>query len=339
MKCMALTPFSRLAAYTLGLAALVFAFLAPMTPTANAEAASHPCNSSGQIAVKVTDTDSGEPIEGITVYALWHDGIGTSIYARTDADGIVCLLVPADEPFLYVAHDFDERGERMPLFRRYYENGYLATDAEPVIRPSEGELQIELSVGLVTQQFEDVPRPHWLFREITWLALTGVSTGYSADNTFRPQAPVERQAIAAFYYRLAGTPDFDPPSTSPFDDVPTDHRFYTEITWLASTGITSGFADGTFRPRAHTQRQAAVAFAYRYAQLYGWDPVGPPASPRVFTDVPLDHQFADEIYWARERGLTVGYTADNTFRPTNATDRQATARFLARVYVGRILED
>jgi hypothetical protein len=51
--------------------------------------------------------------------------------------------------------------------------------------------------------FSDVGPDHPFVTEITWLAWVQVSEGY-ADGTFRPAAPVSRQAMAAFLLRLAG---------------------------------------------------------------------------------------------------------------------------------------
>jgi len=49
--------------------------------------------------------------------------------------------------------------------------------------------------------FSDVPLTHPFFDEISWLASNDIAGGYS-DGTFRPGAPVSRQATAAFLHRL-----------------------------------------------------------------------------------------------------------------------------------------
>ncbi len=77
--------------------------------------------------------------------------------------------------------------------------------------------------------------------------------------------------MAAFMYRLAGEPEFDPPTVSPFTDVTPTTQFYKEITWLASEKISTGWteADGTrtFRPANSVARDAMAAFMYRLAGL------------------------------------------------------------------------
>lgn len=93
----------------------------------------------------------------------------------------------------------------------------------------------------------------------------GITTGYP-DGTFRPNAPVNRDAMAAFFYRAAGSPHVDLPTTSHFSDVSTDNQFYREITWLASKGISTGWPDGTYRPVTPIARDAMAAFIYRYTE-------------------------------------------------------------------------
>jgi hypothetical protein len=75
---------------------------------------------------------------------------------------------------------------------------------------------------------------------------------------------VTRQADGAFLYRVAGSPSG--PFVDPgFHDVPSDHPFFVELSWLATTGITTGFPDGSFQAASSVTRQAAAAFLYRYA--------------------------------------------------------------------------
>lgn len=54
-----------------------------------------------------------------------------------------------------------------------------------------------------------------------------------------------------------------------FTDVPDSHPFHDDISWLASTGVTDGFPDGTYRPGQPVTRQSMAAFLRRIA---GFDP-------------------------------------------------------------------
>lgn len=130
-----------------------------------------------------------------------------------------------------------------------------------VSRPQSGACDIG-ALELV-DPFPDVAADHNFAEEIFWLNETGITGGYE-DGTFRPTAPVSRQAMAAFLYRAMGSPDFTSPATPTFLDVPTTHPFYDEIEWLVSTEITTGHDDNSFRPTASVSRQAMAAFLYRY---------------------------------------------------------------------------
>jgi len=110
-----------------------------------------------------------------------------------------------------------------------------------------------------------------------------------------------------------------------FSDVPSNHTFYTEISWMVAASISNGFDDGTFRPTSNITRQAVVAFLHRLAGA----PSGPHPDPG-FSDVPPSHPFYAEISWAKAAGITGGYP-DGTFRAGNPITRQAVVVFLYRM--------
>src|SRR5699024_6244934 len=114
-------------------------------------------------------------------------------------------------------------------------------------------------------------------------------------------------------------------------DVTPDKKFYGQIAWLSNEGITTGYSDGTFRPRNKISREATVAYLYRDAtepEDYTWVP---------FSDVNKDDKFLNEIAWAWWNGVTGGY-ADGTFRPTGKITREAMAAYLYR-YNGENVEE
>jgi len=107
------------------------------------------------------------------------------------------------------------------------------------------------------------------FRHVEWMADTGITRGWEMPDgglEYRPLAGVERQAMAAFIYRAAGSPDFTAPTTPSFRDVPASSPFFLEIEWMAQTGITVGWQYDDyrlFRPSDNVERQAMAAFLYR----------------------------------------------------------------------------
>lgn len=171
-------------------------------------------------------------------------------------------------------------------------------------------------------EFSDVPCGHGLHGEIDWLVGAGLAQGYS-DGTFRPGAVLSRQATAAMLFRLAGMPGGPFPDPG-FSDVGPTHPFLHEIAWMVDAGLTTGYADGTFRPTAATSRQALAGFLYRVEG----SPPGPFPDPG-FSDVGPTHLFHDAIAWLAATGIAAGY-ADGTFRPTLTANRGTAASFLAR---------
>jgi hypothetical protein len=172
--------------------------------------------------------------------------------------------------------------------------------------------------------FNDVGLSHQFLADIEWLAAMEITGGF-ADGGYHPTAPVTRQSMAAFLYRLAGEPPFEDPDTPSFNDVPTTHQFFTEIEWLADVQITGGFADGGFHPTAAVTRQSMAAFLYRLA---GEPTFTPPGTP-TFDDVGLSHQFFAEIEWLVDVEITGGF-ADGGYHPGASVSRQSMAAFLHR---------
>ncbi|WP_333482069.1 polysaccharide deacetylase family protein [Arthrobacter sp. B2a2-09] len=184
--------------------------------------------------------------------------------------------------------------------------------------------------------FSDVPSNYTYFTEINWLATQGISTGWDEGNgikTYRPLQPVNRDAMAAFMYRLAGSPAFTPPAVSPFSDLTPQTPFYKEITWLSTQGISTGWDEGngikTYRPLQPVNRDAMAAFMYRLAGSPAF--AAPAASP--FADVTPQASFYKEITWLASTGISTGWTETNktvTFRPVTAVARDAMAAFMYR---------
>ncbi|PWD50373.1 glucose dehydrogenase [Serinibacter arcticus] len=192
--------------------------------------------------------------------------------------------------------------------------------------------------------FVDVAEGDLFFDEITWLAGRGITRGWTlpdGSTEFRPVTPIARDAMAAFLYRFAGSPDFTAPEVSPFSDVATDNQFYEEIAWLAEAEISTGWdnGDGTasFRPLEPIARDAIAAFLHRYAEGaglvdQGWTP--PVVSP--FSDVSTGNQFYAEIAWLADSKIATGWIGEGNdgrdiFRPLNPVNRDAMAAFLFRL--------
>lgn len=117
--------------------------------------------------------------------------------------------------------------------------------------------------------FRDVSTDFVFYKELCWAYEEGIAEGWGSgsNRTFRPLDPVQRDAVAAFLYRAADAGDSS--TSNSFVDVPAGHIFAKEITWLAKTGISRGWSDGTFRPDALIKRDQMAAFMMRWMKQTG----------------------------------------------------------------------
>jgi hypothetical protein len=189
--------------------------------------------------------------------------------------------------------------------------------------------------------FADVATSHDFYKQIAWLAEKRISEGWLEPNgtkTFRPADKSNRDQMAAFLYRMSGTTDaqYTPPAVSPFADVPTNHTFYRQISWLAARGISEGWTEPngtkTFRPAEQINRDQMAAFLYRMSGTTDAQYTPPAVSP--FADVATNHTFYRQISWLAAKGISEGWTEPNgtkTFRPAEQINRDQMAAFLFRM--------
>ncbi|MCL6422227.1 pullulanase-type alpha-1,6-glucosidase [Brachybacterium sp. JHP9] len=177
--------------------------------------------------------------------------------------------------------------------------------------------------------FTDVPASLQFHDDICWAAEQGYVTGW-ADGSYRPVSPVNRDAMAAFLYRMAGSPAVDTSGASPFTDIKAGDEHYAAVLWAYQEGITTGWvkADGTreFRPVTPIDRDAMAAFVYRYAG----EPAASAPAAGPFSDVPAGLQYAKEIAWLKAQGITTGFP-DGSYRPWGPMNRDAMAAFMHRM--------
>lgn len=183
--------------------------------------------------------------------------------------------------------------------------------------------------------FVDVATTRVFYKEIAWLAETQVSGGWntSAGKEFRPNARVNREVMAAFLYRLAGSPAYTAPATSPFTDVTTQRDFYQQMAWLAEQKISNGWVgtNGTrlYKPDQNVLRDQMAAFMYRLAG----SPAYTAPAKSTFIDVPTSHDFYKEISWLAAMGVSGGWNTPRgkEFRPYQPVLRDQMAAFMYRL--------
>jgi hypothetical protein len=116
-----------------------------------------------------------------------------------------------------------------------------------------------------TPHFTDVPDTHPFFKYIQKMKDEGLTTGCNspANDQFCPGNTITRQAMAAFIIRATHGESFTYTPTPWFPDVPNTHPFFKYIQKMRDDEITTGYADGTFKPGDYITRQAMAAFIAR----------------------------------------------------------------------------
>ena len=168
------------------------------------------------------------------------------------------------------------------------------------------------------------------YDSMMWMYDAEVSTGWQTPKgpECRALSPVNRDAMAAFLYRQAGSPRVTLPAKSPFTDMKPSQEHYTAVIWAYQEAITTGWKmpNGTrqFRPVEPIARDAMAAFLYRFSGSPGYtQPAG------CFTDVPRSIMIAKEMCWMKSGGISTGWS-DGAYRPLQSVKRDAMAAFLQR---------
>lgn len=135
------------------------------------------------------------------------------------------------------------------LFRQYAEAGYKAPAKSP---------------------FTDVKTSDKFYKEIAWMKDAKISTGTKQPNgtvKYLPKDSITREAMAAFMYRIDEGTKPATPKVSPFSDMKPGDKFFKEIAWMHSSGLSTGnkqpSGKPTYAPKSNVTREAMAAFLYR----------------------------------------------------------------------------
>jgi hypothetical protein len=112
-----------------------------------------------------------------------------------------------------------------------------------------------------------------------------------------------------------------------YPDVMKGYWAYDQINYIGTLGIIQGYPDGTFRPEGNITRAEMAALLARTKM--GGDENVPPATSRIFTDVPVSHWAAKYINLAAESEIVLGYP-DKSFRPSSNITRAEGLAMIAR---------
>ena len=97
---------------------------------------------------------------------------------------------------------------------------------------------------------------------VAWAVEQGITTGYQ-DGTFRPDQTVNRAEFVTFLWRFFGKPASSGDINVFKDSASIAAPFQPAVAWAVEQGITTGYEDGTFRPKTDCSRWQVVMFMYR----------------------------------------------------------------------------
>nr|WP_154984285.1 S-layer homology domain-containing protein [Paenibacillus xylanexedens] len=154
--------------------------------------------------------------------------------------------------------------------------------------------------------FADVAATHWATSEIQKAQAAGIMNGLS-DTAFVPEGSITRAQMATIAYRwlqkqqtnavtTTDTTGTAPEATS-FTDVAADLWAADAIAYVQSTGLMTGYNDGTFKPDSKLTRAEAVKVLN---VLFKRTPLTGVATPS-FSDVPATHWAYTDIEAAAQK--------------------------------------
>ena len=159
-------------------------------------------------------------------------------------------------------------------------DGVISGVAEHSFAPNEPVTRAQFAAMLIRAfdlldetascDFTDIPEGAWYYQEVASAKAAGITAGYE-DNTFRPDALITRQEMAAMAFRTAGlagltlTPTVDPVSFS--DEGMIEEYAAEAISAMQQSGVISGMGDGCFGPGENATRAQAAVIIYQLYRL------------------------------------------------------------------------
>lgn len=231
--------------------------------------------------------------------------------AMAVAIAIPVIAIPVDTQA--ATKDFKD----IPKTHVYYDNimkmrdlGYINGYADGYFRPNQTILRQHAAVMIsraatlpktVEQKaFNDVPKTHIYYKEITALQTAGIIQP-DAKGNFNPNQQLTRGEMAKI---LAIAFDLKVKADYSFTDVAEDSPYSEYTKALYTNGVATGYEDGKFKPDEVLSRQHYAVFMYRAKNydpnfvpkpIEGSKPEQPkPEPPSMSMDMTLE-EFADAI--------------------------------------------
>ena len=226
---------------------------------------------------ELTVTANGKEVE------VKDNGDGTYTFKMPSADAKIVVTFAEDpdwepepeEPAMPFT-DVNENDWFYDVVLYAYDNGLMtgvsATEFAPNQTTTRGMIvsmlaRLEGVTNAEDAGFADVAANDWYATAVNWAASVGVVNGYE-DNTFRPNAPITREQMAAILYNYADYKGYDVSARadlSDYADAASISSWAEDVlAWANAEGLINGMTATTIDPQGATTRAQTAAMFERF---------------------------------------------------------------------------
>ena len=223
---------------------------------------------------EMTVTSGGKDVE------VTDNGDGTYTFTMPSGDVKIEVTFAEDpnweeEPAMPFV-DIDENDWFYDVVLYAYENGLMTGTSADTFAPNQTTTRgmivsmlarLEGVTSAEDAGFADVAANDWYATAVNWAVSVGVVNGYE-DNTFRPNAPITREQMAAILYNYADYKGYDVSARADLSDYAdaADVSSWAEdvLSWANAEGLINGMTATTIDPQGATTRAQTAAMFERF---------------------------------------------------------------------------
>lgn len=226
---------------------------------------------------ELTVTTGGKEVE------VKDNGDGTYTFKMPSADAKIVVTFAEDpdwepepeEPAMPFT-DVNDNDWFYDVVLYAYDNGLMtgvsATEFAPNQTTTRGMIvsmlaRLEGVTNAEDAGFADVAENDWYATAVNWAASVGVVNGYE-DDTFRPNAPITREQMAAILYNYADYKGYDVSARadlSDYADAASISSWAEDVlAWANAEGLINGMTATTIDPQGATTRAQTAAMFERF---------------------------------------------------------------------------
>lgn len=183
-----------------------------------------------------------------------------------------------------------------------------------------GETELEIA-ELPVPDYRDVSAEDWYYPALCWCESRGLLQDIPLGGVFQSDAVVTRAMFTSMLVRLV-QPDAAWDGETVYTDVLPGSYYYETVSWAGSSGLASGYGDGSFHPGDLLTRQQMAALLARTAGYLGCDTT-PTSSARFIacSDASSVSAWArGDVKWCLQTGVLNG-TSGGSFAPQGQLTR------------------